>query len=260
MLTKTSSSPILDQTLTLIAHHASDIFRGMRNFTILVIEDEQDIRDLISFQLKSEGHDVLATESVDKAISLVETTPKIDLFIIDWMLPGIMSGLEFTKKLRGQKKFLDTPIIMITALTQPDNIVSALDAGADDYITKPFDLNVLQARVRVQLRNLDKTSDVLDDPLDFGDLRLELSKCRVTVSGDEVQLTSTEFKILSLLASRPGHVFTREQFINNIQGENIFVTGRTIDTHIAGLRKKMGSTANMIETIRGIGYRFKDLL
>jgi two-component system phosphate regulon response regulator PhoB len=232
----------------------------MRNSTILVIEDEQDIRDLISFQLKSEGHEVIVSESVDRAITIVERTEQIDLFIIDWMLPGIMSGLEFTKKLRSQKKYTETPIMMITALTQPDNIVAALDAGADDYITKPFDLNVLQARVRVQLRNVDKTEKNENDTLDFGMMKIEVSKCRVLVDKEDVQLTSTEFKILSMLALKPGHVFTREQFINNIQGENIFVTGRTIDTHIAGLRKKIGPAANMIETIRGIGYRFKDLL
>lgn len=232
----------------------------MKSCTILVIEDEQDIRDLISFQLKSEGHQVLVSESVDKAITIVERPEKIDLFIIDWMLPGVMSGLEFTKKLRAQKKYADTPIVMITALTQPDNIVSALDAGADDYITKPFDLNVLQARVRVQLRSVDKSADQDHDLLDFGTLKIEIQKCKVTVENEEVQLTSTEFKILSMLAQKPGHVFTREQFINNIQGENIFVTGRTIDTHIAGLRKKIGNAANMIETIRGIGYRFKDTI
>lgn len=232
----------------------------MNNSTILVIEDEQDIRDLISFQLKTEGHNVLLADSVDKAITIVERTDTIDLFIIDWMLPGIMSGLEFTKKLRAQKKYQETPIMMITALTQPENIVSALDAGADDYITKPFDLNVLQARVRVQLRNTDKSEKTSEEILDFGLLKLELSKCKVIVEKEEVFLTSTEFKILSMLALKPGHVFTREQFINNIQGENIFVTGRTIDTHIAGLRKKLGAAANMVETIRGIGYRFKDVI
>lgn len=229
----------------------------MKNSTVLVIEDEQDIRDLIHFQLKSEVHTVLLCDSVDKAVNLVEEQ-KIDLFIIDWMLPGVMSGLEFTKKLRSQKQYRDTPIIMITALTQPDNIVAALDAGADDYITKPFDLNVLQARVRVQLRTYENIEKVPEDLLDFGMMKIELSKCKVTVENNEVNLTSTEFKILSMLAQKPGHVFTREQFINNIQGEHIYVTGRTIDTHIAGLRKKIGAASNMIETIRGIGYRFKD--
>jgi DNA-binding response OmpR family regulator len=232
----------------------------MKDSTVLVIEDEQDIRDLIRFQLSSEGHQLVLAESVDKAMELMERLDKIDLFIVDWMLPGVMSGLEFIKKLRLQKKFLETPIIMITALSQADNIVAGLDAGADDYITKPFDLNVLQARVRVQLRNNLKSSKMTSDQLDFGLLKIEISKCRVTVGKEEIQLTSTEFKILTILAQKPGHVFTREQFINNIQGENIFVTGRTIDTHMAGLRKKIGEAANMIETIRGIGYKFKDVL
>jgi DNA-binding response OmpR family regulator len=232
----------------------------MKDSTVLVIEDEQDIRDLIRFQLSSEGHEVVMAESVDKAMELMERHEKIDLFIVDWMLPGVMSGLEFIKKLRLQKKFIETPIIMITALSQADNIVAGLDAGADDYMTKPFDLNVLQARVRVQLRNNLKTGKNASDLLDFGLLKIEISKCRVTVGKEEIQLTSTEFKILTILAQKPGHVFTREQFINNIQGENIFVTGRTIDTHMAGLRKKIGEAANLIETIRGIGYKFKDVL
>lgn len=232
----------------------------MKHAQILVIEDEQDIRDLISFQLKSEGHTVLAVESADKAISIIERGEKIDLFIIDWMLPGSMNGLEFTKKIKNHKNYKDLPVIMITALTQPDNIVSGLDAGADDYITKPFDLNVLQARVRVQLRsNTDpklKTTDLLES----GPLKIEVNKCRVFIQNEEITLTSTEFRILLLLAQKPGHVYTREQFINSIQGEHIFVTGRTIDTHVAGLRKKMGEASNMIETIRGIGYRFKDVI
>lgn len=233
----------------------------MKNAQILVIEDEQDIRDLISFQLKSEGHQVISVESADKAVSVIERGEKIDLFIIDWMLPGSMNGLEFTKKLKAHKDYKNHPIMMITALTQPDNIVAGLDAGADDYITKPFDLNVLQARVRVQLRTTPSLSKPqAEDSLEYGALRIQVSKCRVFISGEEVILTSTEFKILLMLAQKPGHVFTREQFINNIQGENIFVTGRTIDTHIAGLRKKLGTAANMIETIRGIGYRFKDVI
>ena len=228
---------------------------------ILLIEDEQDIRDLISFQMKSEGHKISAVESADKAISVVESGEKIDLFIVDWMLPGSMSGLEFITKLRAQKQFKDHPIIMITALTQAENIVAGLDAGADDYISKPFDLSVLQARVRVQLRTIEHQAkkNPTDDTMTYANLRIEPQKARVLVDNQDVVLTSTEFKILVILAEKPGHVFTREQFINNIQGDSIFVTGRTIDTHIAGLRKKLGTASNLIETIRGIGYRFKDV-
>ncbi|HXH74765.1 MAG TPA: response regulator transcription factor [Bacteriovoracaceae bacterium] len=230
----------------------------MKNIHILVIEDEQDIRELICFQLKAEGHKVTATDSADHAAGILESGGRFDLFIIDWMLPGELNGLDFTKKIRAQQEFKDTPVIMITALTQPDNIIAGLDAGADDYITKPFDLQVLQARVRVQLRTLAQAQIKKEDLLDFGILKIETSKCKVLVKDEEVILTSTEFKILMLLAEKPGHVFTRVQFINNIQGENVFVTGRTIDTHIAGLRKKLGEASELIETMRGIGYRFKD--
>lgn len=232
----------------------------MKGSHILLIEDEQDIRDLISFHLKSEGHTVTSLESADKAVSVLERGQAVDLFIVDWMLPGSMSGLEFTKRLKSQKSYQDIPVIMITALTQPENIVAGLDAGADDYITKPFDLKVLEARVRVQLRDKGQIKTGEEDLLDYGILKVESKKCRVFVNEEEISLTSTEFRILLLLAQKPGHVYTREQFINSIQGENIFVTGRTIDTHIAGLRKKLGEASNMIETIRGIGYRFKDAI
>jgi two-component system, OmpR family, phosphate regulon response regulator PhoB len=234
---------------------------AMKNTQILVIEDEQDIRDLISFQLKSAGHQVLAVESVERAIGLMERGEKVDLFIVDWMLPGSMNGLDFIKRLKTHKNYQHLPVIMLTALTTPENIVAGLDAGADDYMTKPFDLNVLEARVRVQLRHLMALQEGKhEEHLHYGDLKIEISKCRVWINEEEISLTSTEFKILLLLAQRPGHVYTRDQFINNIQGEHIYVTGRTIDTHIAGLRKKMGDLSNMIETIRGIGYRFKDVI
>lgn len=230
----------------------------METTQVLVIEDEQDIRDLISFQLKSEGLGVTAVESADRAISYLGNGKPFDLILVDWMLPGSMNGHDLIKRLRSLSEYKETPIIMVTALTQPENIVAGLDAGADDYITKPFDLNVLQARVRVQLRA--RPSEQKSDFIKHDILKIETAKCRVFVEGDEVSLTSTEYKILLMLAEKPGHVFTRDQFINNIQGENVFVTGRTIDTHMAGLRKKIGPAANMIETIRGIGYRFKDVL
>jgi two-component system phosphate regulon response regulator PhoB len=228
---------------------------------ILLIEDEQDIRELISFQLKANGHNVVAVESADKAISQLERGEKFQLMLVDWMLPGSLSGLEFTRRIRSHRDFKDIPVIMITALTQADNIVAGLDAGADDYITKPFDLDVLQARVRVQMRGSEPrsasaTSD--GNVLEFEELKIEPTKVRVTVSSKEVSLTTTEFKILQTLADKPGHVFTRTQLISQIQGEHIHVTGRTIDTHIAGLRKKLSSAGRLVETIRGIGYRFKD--
>ncbi len=227
-------------------------------YRILVLEDEQDIRDLISFQLKTEGHEVVALESADKAVLLLERGEKFDLMLVDWMLPGTLSGLEFTRRLRQHPEHRDVPVVMVTALTQPDNIVAGLDAGADDYISKPFDLEVLQARVRVQLRASAVPAAGPKDVLERDELRIEPAKCRITVQGQEIPTTSTEYKILVTLAQKPGHVYTRTQLISQIQGENIHVTGRTIDTHIAGLRKKLGSAGRLVETIRGIGYRFKD--
>jgi DNA-binding response OmpR family regulator len=229
----------------------------MGSYNILVIEDEIDIRDLISFQLKAEGHKVTAVESADKALAVVNRGELFHLLLVDWMVPGTLNGLDLTRKLRELPAYRETPIVMVTALTQPENIVAGLDAGADDYITKPFDLEVLQARVRTQLRALSPVPSS-DDILQREELKIDSVKCRVLVSSTEVTLTSTEYRILLSLAQKPGHVFTRTQLISGIQGENIHVTGRTIDTHIAGLRKKLGTAGRLVETIRGIGYRFKD--
>jgi DNA-binding response OmpR family regulator len=229
----------------------------MGSYNILVIEDEEDIRDLISFQLKAEGHRVSAVDSADKALSMVERSDSFQLLLVDWMVPGTLNGLDLTRKLRALPAYRETPIIMVTALTQPENIVAGLDAGADDYITKPFDLEVLQARVRTQLRALTPLSNSAEI-LQREELRIDSVKCRVQVNAADVTLTSTEYRILLTLAQKPGHVFTRTQLISGIQGENIHVTGRTIDTHIAGLRKKLGVAGRLVETIRGIGYRFKD--
>lgn len=228
---------------------------------ILIIEDEQDIRDLMSFQLKALGHQVSTVDSADKAVSLLEKGDRFNLMIVDWMLPGTLSGLEFTRRLRAHKDYKEVPVIMVTALTQPENIVAGLDAGADDYITKPFDLDVLQARVRVQMRTeplLKEVATPTGAVFECDELRIDIAKVRVTVDHQEIALTSTEFKILQTLTEKPGHVFTRTQLISQIQGENVHVTGRTIDTHIAGLRKKLTTAGRLIETIRGIGYRFKD--
>ena len=228
--------------------------------TIFVIEDEKDIQELIRYPLSSLGHQIILADSIDQTFQMLDQVNHIDLFIVDWMLPGVMSGLEFVRKIRLHNNFERTPIIMITALSQPENIIAGLEAGADDYLPKPFDLGVLQARVKVQLRQSEYKNLAPADHFEVGDLRVEKKKCKVFIKNEEIPLTSTEFKILNLLISRPGHVFTREQFIKHIQGENIFVSGRTIDTHMAGLRKKMASASSMIETIRGIGYRFQDEL
>lgn len=221
---------------------------------ILIIEDDQDIRDLMYFQLKNEGHTVEQASNGSIATDIL-ATKDFDLVIVDWMLPG-KNGIDICKSIRQKETGKNIAVLMVTALNQPENIIEGLDAGADDYITKPFDLSVFQARIRAQLRRLEIKE--AQDSIEIDNLKVEFNKCRVFYDKDEIQLTSTEFKILSLLAKSPGHVYTRENLINNIQGESIHVTNRTIDTHIAGLRKKIKDASHLIETIRGVGYRFKE--
>jgi two-component system phosphate regulon response regulator PhoB len=221
---------------------------------ILIIEDDQDIRDLMYFQLKNEGHTVEQASNGSIATDIL-ATKDFDLVIVDWMLPG-KNGIDICKSIRQKETGKNIAVLMVTALNQPENIIEGLDAGADDYITKPFDLSVFQARIRAQLRRLEIQE--AQDSVEVDNLKVEFNKCRVFYNNDEIQLTSTEFKILSLLAKSPGHVYTRENLINNIQGESIHVTNRTIDTHIAGLRKKIKDASHLIETIRGVGYRFKE--
>ncbi len=223
---------------------------------VMLVEDEQDIRDLITIQLETQGLNVYPIENGTKALTEISLNNHYDLFIIDWMLPGI-SGIELCKAIRKNNLLKETPVLMVTALTQSENIVAGLDAGADDYVTKPFDMNVLQARVRSQLRRKSTTA-LSNTLLEFDCLKLDVNKCLIEVEGESIHLTSTEFRILSILATKPGHVFTREQLISQIQGQNVHVTSRTVDTHVAGLRKKMDKASHLIETIRGIGYRFKD--
>lgn len=227
----------------------------MQDIKILVIEDEEDIRDLIFLQLQLKNYSVFTAQNGKEASELIDNK-EFDLFIIDRMLPDT-NGIDICRSLRDSEKHQNTPIILLTALAETDNIVEGLDAGADDYITKPFDLEVLQARVRAQLRRL-SPGPAPKGEVRFGELVIDEPKARVKVNDEEVKLTHTEFQILILLSSRPGTVHKRRDLIDSILGDDVHVTSRTIDTHIAGLRKKLGSESYLIETIRGIGYRFQD--
>lgn len=223
-------------------------------FKILVIEDDNDIRELIRLQLELQNYQTFVAATGEEASQLYRDN-KIDLFIIDRMLPDT-SGLDICKELRFNTSTATTPILLVTALAEPQNIIEGLDAGADDYITKPFDINVLHARVRAQLRRVNPRPS--SDTLSFNELSIDIKKCRVKVSDVEVNLTNTEFQILATLAQGPGIVHTRESLISKILGDDVHVTNRTIDTHIAGLRKKIKSCSKLIETIRGVGYRLQD--
>jgi two-component system, OmpR family, phosphate regulon response regulator PhoB len=224
-------------------------------FSALIIEDDRDIRDILNYQLQEMQFEVDLCASGEEAKEKIKHH-QYQLYLVDWMLPGI-SGIELIKLIKQQDTKKERAIIMVTALSQPENVVTGLDAGADDYLSKPFDLNILKARIRAQLRRIEIKNAPAEEII-FQNLKVNLQKCQVTVDDEEIHLTATEFKILALLGSTPGHVFTREQLIAQILGEQVFVTNRTIDTHVAGLRKKIGSAETAIETIRGVGYRFKE--
>ena len=225
---------------------------------ILVVEDEQDIRDLMALHLLREGFEVEEASDGEGALRKLNTS-RFDLFAFDWMLPG-MSGLELTRALR--KKGDDSPILMVTAKVEPADIVLGLESGADDYITKPFEVPVFLARVRALLRRANDAS--VEPPsaqsareLRLGDLKIDLDAHDVHCAGENVSLTPSEFKLLTALIQNQGKVLTRSRLIDLVQGEGVAVVDRTVDTHVFGLRKKLGPCGDLIETVRGVGYRVK---
>jgi two-component system phosphate regulon response regulator PhoB len=225
---------------------------------ILVIEDEEDILDLIHFNLVKAGFQVECAISGEEGFSKVrEYNP--DLVFLDLMLPG-MDGLEVCRRLREAPDTQDTPIIMLTAKGEERDIVQGLELGADDYITKPFSPQILQARAKAVLRRRakrDKSAE-LDQPIDIHDLHIHPGRNKVQAAGENIELTFSEFQLLCLLVRRPGWVFTRTQIVDAIHGEGYAVTDRAVDVQIVGLRKKLGACGEYIETVRGIGYRFRE--
>lgn len=227
---------------------------------VLIVEDEKDISDLLKIQLLTTGSKVTVISDGAEALSYIQSDEEdIDLFILDRMLPGT-NGLEICKFLRMYQRTKKKPILMVTALTKPEQIVEGLDAGADDYITKPFDINVLMARVRSLSRRVDHIKSIEQKPTDesilqIQELKIDTNQCKVWLEGNEVELTLSEYKLLCTFMKEPGKVMTRNQLVSEIQDGPVHVTDRTIDTHIFGLRKKLGPYSKIVETIRGIGYR-----
>ncbi len=229
----------------------------MSKETILIVDDEEDIIELIKFNLKNEGYDILTALSGEKAIKLTRQY-KPDLIVLDLMLPGI-DGLEVTKYLKNNDQTMEIPIVMLTAKGEESDIVTGLELGANDYISKPFSPKVLIARIRAILRRRKKEEKETPDRIkQEGDLIIDRAKHIVTLEGNVVDLTLSEFDLLSFLAEKKGWVFTRNQIVDAIHGENYAVTERSIDVIIVGLRKKLKNYASHIETVRGVGYRFKE--
>jgi two-component system phosphate regulon response regulator PhoB len=223
---------------------------------ILVVDDEEDILELLTFHLEKEGYGVRNATTGEEALKEVKRK-KTDLVILDIMMPG-MSGLELCRRFKKDPETESIPIVMLSAKGEEADIVTGLELGADDYITKPFRPRILLARIRSVLRRRTQVAEP-EDTVKIHDLVIHPGRREVLLNSSPVDLTFSEFQILRFLASRPGWVFTRHQIIDAVHGDHCSVTDRSVDVQIVSLRKKLGESANYIETVRGVGYRFKEL-
>jgi two-component system alkaline phosphatase synthesis response regulator PhoP len=227
----------------------------MANERILVVDDEEDVLELVRYNLEKSGYKVITATSGEEAMTEARgKTP--DLIILDLMLPG-MDGLEVCRQLKSDIKTERIPIVMLTAKGEETDIVTGLELGADDYITKPFSPKVLIARLR-RLLHRTISRDLERPPIKIRELTINPARREVLVRAKPVTLTFTEFNILYALAKRPGLVFTRYQIIDSVHGDDYLVTDRAVDVQIVSLRRKLGPCGGYIETVRGVGYRFKD--
>lgn len=223
---------------------------------ILLVDDEEDILNLVKYNLERDGYKVETVTTGEAAVRAArENVP--DLILLDLMLPG-MDGFDVCRILKNDKNVMKTPIVMLTAKGEDSDIVAGLELGADDYITKPFSPRVLIARVKAVLRRDSKVKEGKSPLIKVDEMEIDTVRQRVAVSGESIDLTATEFDILVYLARRPGWVFTRSQIINGVKGDDYPVTDRSVDVQILNLRKKLGDAGVNIETVRGVGYRFKD--
>ncbi len=227
----------------------------------MIVEDEAAIQQLVSYNLIKAGFHVTCADSGEEALDFL-AKEDIDCVLLDLMLPG-MSGLEVCERIRAKSSRggHSLPVIMLTAKGEEEDVVAGLGYGADDYITKPFSPKVLIARIKAVLRRgFEKDKYAQDDDqttIVIDDLQIDKGRHEVRLAGEVLQLTMTEFGILVLLAGKPGWVFTRQQIIDSVRGYDFLITPRAIDVQIFGLRKKLGDSGQMIETVRGVGYRFR---
>jgi len=222
---------------------------------ILVVDDEEDILELVRYNLSKQRYQVVSALSGEIALEKARAEHP-DLILLDLMLPGL-DGLTVCRELRRDPETSNTPIIMLTAKGEEADIVVGLELGADDYIVKPISPRVLEARIKAVLRR--KEHDEEDDAsIRIHDLSIYPARHEVLLKGAPLTLTTTEFRILHFLARRPGWVFSRDKIINAVKGEDYAVTDRSVDVQIVGLRKKLGPAGECIQTVRGVGYKFKE--
>lgn len=226
------------------------------NDYILVVDDERAIRDMVGMALSQEQFEWSEASDAHKAETLIKQHPP-QLILLDWMMPGI-SGIDFARKLRRLPDVSNIPIIMLTAKTEEDNVIRGLESGADDYLTKPFSPRELIARIKALLRR--STPRTTQDIIKINNLILDTNSYRVEGNGQNIELGPTEFKLLRFFMENPDRVFSREQVLNNVWGDNVYVEERTVDVHIRRLRKALEKTQHqdMIQTVRGAGYRLSN--
>ncbi len=222
---------------------------------ILIIEDDKDIVEMLDYNLKEEGYDTISALNGEEGIALAGKE-RPDLIILDIMLP-IMDGFEVCRTLKNDDRVAHVPIIILSAKSQETDKVVGLELGADDYVTKPFSPRELIARMRAILRR--RKGEHAGNKIQRGQITMDRTRHKVTVGGKEISLTLTEFKLLEFMARRPGMVFSRARILDAVAGQDTIVCDRTVDAHIKSLRHKLGRAKDYIETIRGAGYRFKEL-
>jgi len=222
---------------------------------VLVVDDEQDLLELVSYNLNKEGYRVVGVSSGEEAIAAAKRDVP-DLIVLDLLLPTV-DGLEVCRRLKADPRTQHIPVLMLTAKSEEADVVTGLELGAEDYVTKPFSPRVLVARVKAVLRRRSKEAVDDDAAVSVHELVIHPGWHEVLLAGKPIDLTFTEFRLLHFLARKPGWAFTRSQIVDAVKGEDYPVTERSVDVQVAGLRKKLGAHGDYIETVRGIGYRFK---
>jgi len=227
----------------------------MAKACVLVIDDEKDLLELVRYNLTKEGYDVIAAQKGEAGLEIA-FQHKPDLILLDVMMPG-MDGLEVCRRLRGDERTGRIPLIMLTARGAESDRVVGLELGADDYVTKPFSPRELIARVRAVMRRVHAAAEPREVRR-HGDLVLDSGRHEVTYRGKPIPLTATEFRILEYLLSRPGRVLSRSDILESALGDDVAVTDRTVDVHVTAIRRKLGRAGELLETVRGFGYRFRE--
>jgi len=253
-MTKTNDPPRSASKPSSTTQSIASASRGKKR--VLVVDDERDLVEMVAFNLQRAGYEVLTAYTGTDAVDLARKESP-DLILLDLMLPGI-DGNEVTRRLKNDSRTESIPLVMLSAKGEETDVVVALTLGADDYVTKPFSVKILLARLAAVIRRREGATGIDSSVLRAGPLEMDTAKHQAVINGDVVNLTFTEFKLLSALVQARGRVLTRDQLMNTAMGTDVFVTDRAIDVHITGIRKKLNDNAWLIHTVRGVGYRLRE--